>query len=593
VKRIDVIIPARSEQEFIEPCLGSVLKFELPSGVEMVIYVVDGRSEDRTREIVCGLAQQHPNIQLLDNPGKLQSCGLNLAIQIGNGEYILRLDAHATYPPDYLSLCLATMERTGADNVGGVCITQPGGRSYGATLVQALTTHRIGVGNASYRLLAEEGPADTVPFGFFKREVFGKIGYFDERLVRCQDYELNRRITASGGRIWLNPAIRVYYYNQASFLAFLRKQICKEGPYNAFLWFLAPYAIALRHGITGVFTLGILGGILLSAFYKCCAFPFAALMTLYLVMGCVAGTQQAIRYREWRHVVMFPFGVFLFHFTHGLGFLSGLAKLSLGLAPVQQVQEPWTGAGRFRAWPIPEGGSPAGLCCNQLASRQPRPAHRPLSNGGFYVRCGKRYFDLAAASVGLVALAIPMLVIAIWNRAVNAAPVLFRQQRVGRYGRLFEVYKFRTMTNRLVAGTAITAAGDARITQFGKILRRFKLDELPQLLNVLKGDMSFVGPRPDVPGYLDRLRGEEARLRELRPGITGPASLAFRNEEDLLAEAPDPVAFNDRVLFPEKVRLNLEYMKRISFSSDVGYILKTMLPGHEEPAQRLVRESHR
>jgi len=168
---------------------------------------------------------------------------------------------------------------------------------------------------------------------------------------------------------------------------------------------------------------------------------------------------------------------------------------------------------------------------------------------------------------------------------VDGSPVLFRQKRVGQNGELFTIYKFRTMTNRPTAGTSITVAGDARVTAFGKWLRRFKLDELPQLLNVLKGDMSFVGPRPDVPGYLDRLQGEEARLRELRPGITGPASLAFRNEEDLLAEAPDPVAFNDRVLFPEKVRLNLEYMKRISFSSDVGYILKTMLPGHEEPAR--------
>jgi lipopolysaccharide/colanic/teichoic acid biosynthesis glycosyltransferase/glycosyltransferase involved in cell wall biosynthesis len=578
-KDIDIAIPVLNEEKHLPGCLNSVLAFEKPLGVRLSIYVVDGGSSDGTKNIAAEYAALHPNIQVLENPGKIQSCALNIVLRRGTGEYVMRLDAHATYAPDYLMLCLKSALESGADNVGGVVKTLPGADTYSASVVQAITTHRFGVGNSEFRLKPEAGPADTVPFGFFKRELFGKIGYFDERLVRCQDYELNRRITASGGRIWLNPAIRVHYYNQASFLAFLRKQISKEGPYNAFLWFLAPYAIALRHGITGVFSLGILGGILLSAFYKCCALPFAALMTLYLVIGCVAGTQQAIRYREWRHVVMFPFGVFLFHFTHGLGFLSGLAKLSLGLAPVQQVQEPWTGAGRFRAWPIPEGGSPAGLCCNQLASRQPRPAHRPLSNGGFYVRCGKRYFDLAAASVSLVALAIPMLVIAIWNRAANAAPVLFRQQRVGRYGRLFEVYKFRTMTNRLVAGTAITAAGDARITQFGKILRRWKLDELPQLFNVLRGEMSFVGPRPDVPGYMDQLQDDAAQLLELRPGVTGPASLAFRDEEVLLAAADNPTWFNDEVIFPEKVRLNLEYCKNMSLLGDIGCILKTILPG--------------
>jgi lipopolysaccharide/colanic/teichoic acid biosynthesis glycosyltransferase len=212
---------------------------------------------------------------------------------------------------------------------------------------------------------------------------------------------------------------------------------------------------------------------------------------------------------------------------------------------------------------------------------------------GLYATHGKRWFDVVLSAIGLFLFGIPMLGVGWLIWLVDGSPVLFRQKRVGQNGELFAIYKFRTMTNRPATGTSVTVAGDARVTSFGKWLRRFKLDELPQLLNVLKGDMSFVGPRPDVPGYLDRLRGEEARLRELRPGITGPASLAFRNEEDLLAEAPDPVAFNDRVLFPEKVRLNLEYMKRISFSSDVGYILKTMLPGHEEPAQRLVRESHR
>jgi lipopolysaccharide/colanic/teichoic acid biosynthesis glycosyltransferase len=144
------------------------------------------------------------------------------------------------------------------------------------------------------------------------------------------------------------------------------------------------------------------------------------------------------------------------------------------------------------------------------------------------------------------------------------------------------------MTRRATPGSSITVSGDARVTGLGKWLRRLKLDELPQLLNVVKGDMSFVGPRPDVPGYMDRLQGAEARVRELRPGITGPASLAFRNEEALLARAADPVAFNDQVLFPEKVRLNLRYMENVSLVSDLGYILETILPAREEAASPLL-----
>jgi lipopolysaccharide/colanic/teichoic acid biosynthesis glycosyltransferase len=134
------------------------------------------------------------------------------------------------------------------------------------------------------------------------------------------------------------------------------------------------------------------------------------------------------------------------------------------------------------------------------------------------------------------------------------------------------------MTNRRQSTSTITVAGDVRITPVGRCLRRFKLDELPQLYNVLVGQMSLVGPRPDVPGYADRLQGEAARLLELRPGITGPATVAFRDEEQLLAAARDPVAYNDQVLYPAKVQLNLDYLKKISLREDLRWILRTLLP---------------
>jgi glycosyltransferase involved in cell wall biosynthesis len=313
---------------------------------------MDGDSQDRTREIALEFASRYPEIRVLSNPGRIQSCGLNLAIRSGRGEFVLRLDAHATYPKNYLELCLETSVRTQADNVGGVFVTHPGGTGYGAQLVQALTTHRFGVGNAGYRLNPKEGLADTVPYGFFKRDVFVRLGFFDERLARGQDYEFNRRIRASGGTIWLNPAIQVHYYNRPTLAAFLKKQLCKEGPYNAYLWYLAPYAVSIRHGITGAFAVGVCLGTVLSNFTPLILFPFMIILGCYGLMGLIAGVQQALRFREWRHVFAVPVALFLFHFCHGLGFLAGLVRLLLGTAPIQEKKEPWPGADRFRAWPI-------------------------------------------------------------------------------------------------------------------------------------------------------------------------------------------------------------------------------------------------
>ena len=171
-----------------------------------------------------------------------------------------------------------------------------------------------------------------------------------------------------------------------------------------------------------------------------------------------------------------------------------------------------------------------------------------------------------------------MTVISLAILALDGRPILFRQERVGRLGRLFKIYKFRTMRNGAGSGSSISIAGDSRATHVGRWLRRFKLDELPQLWNVLRGDMSFVGPRPDVPGYLDRLSGAAMALCEVRPGVTGPATLLFRREEKMLASISDYVRFNDEVIYPEKVRLNLIYMGQCSLAMDLAYIVATIAP---------------
>ncbi|OFO53646.1 sugar transferase [Porphyromonas sp. HMSC077F02] len=189
----------------------------------------------------------------------------------------------------------------------------------------------------------------------------------------------------------------------------------------------------------------------------------------------------------------------------------------------------------------------------------------------------KWVFDRVMALVGLVVLSPLLAVVAILIAIkMPGGPVLFRQKRVGQYGELFTMVKFRSMT---VAhgGSSISVAGESRITPLGAKLRKYKLDELPELWNVLIGDMSFVGPRPDVPGYADKLAGEDREILQLKPGITGPASLKYRNEEEILASVEDPIRYNDEVIFPDKVRINREYMEEWSFWGDIRIIFKTVL----------------
>ena len=208
----------------------------------------------------------------------------------------------------------------------------------------------------------------------------------------------------------------------------------------------------------------------------------------------------------------------------------------------------------------------------------------------------KWLFDKLASLFGLLFLSPVLLVVAILIKVKMPGPVLFCQKRVGQYGKLFTVYKFRSMTVKAEASvasrdsdaTSIASTERNRITPLGEKLRRYKLDELPELWNVLKGDMSFVGPRPDVPGYADQLQGEERDILKLKPGITGPASLKYRNEEELLASVDNPAQYNDEVIFPDKVKLNLYYLKHYSFIKDIQMIICTVLGKKMDYADEII-----
>jgi len=201
----------------------------------------------------------------------------------------------------------------------------------------------------------------------------------------------------------------------------------------------------------------------------------------------------------------------------------------------------------------------------------------PEINVNFRDRLTKRAFDLLISGVGLLVLW-PLILICVWfAKRDTGLSGLFSQVRVGRYGQVFLIRKVRTMgLARGQARNSITVEGDPRITRSGRIMRTFKLDELPQLWNVFVGEMSLVGPRPDVPGYADRLVGEHRKILQLRPGITGPATIKYRNEELMLSRNSNPASLNDRVLYPDKVRINLNYLENWSLAGDIRYLMITV-----------------
>lgn len=188
----------------------------------------------------------------------------------------------------------------------------------------------------------------------------------------------------------------------------------------------------------------------------------------------------------------------------------------------------------------------------------------------------KRLFDIVASGIGLIVLSPLFLVLAIWIKLDSKGPVFYRQVRVGYKNKDFRIFKFRSMRVGADKGSLVTIGGhDPRVTRSGYFIRKFKFDELPQLINVFLGDMSLVGPRPEVRHYVDYWTAEQMHVLDVRPGITDPASIKFRNENELMEKAEDPEKYYIEVIMQEKIKLYLEYVEKHSFWYDLGLIFKT------------------
>ena len=330
---IDIIIPTLNESKFIRNSLDSVLAFKIPLNTIVKIYVVDGGSEDNTKEIVNEYISKFSNIHLLNNPNKIQPSALNIGIQNSSGDFIMRLDAHSMYPNDYLTKCYDTMVDSDADNVGGIFVPVFKEKSLFPTLVMALTTHRFGVGNGEFRVSLQSKFVDTVPYGFFKRKIFDKIGLFDERAYAIEDFEFNSRIRKFNGKIFLNSEIKVFYFNQSSLISFYKKQFFRDGPGNAYLWFIAPYAFALRHAIPFLFFLFICS-IPISYFISLYLFYFnLIILFFYFFLAMLSSLQQSVRLKKVYLFFLLPFCFFAFHVLYGFGTFIGSIRLLFKRAP--------------------------------------------------------------------------------------------------------------------------------------------------------------------------------------------------------------------------------------------------------------------
>jgi glycosyltransferase involved in cell wall biosynthesis len=315
--RISVIAPCRNEAAFIEKAIRTILENDYPSEL-IELLVVDGMSTDGTREIVRKMAEQDECIRLLDNPKKIVPSAMNIGIKSSHGDYILRIDCHSTFASNYISKCVELSQRTGADNVGGYIITLPGADTAIATAITAATSSRFGVGNSMFRLSGPEQEADTVPFGTFRRNLFEKIGLYDERLVRNQDIELNSRIRKGGGRILISPEIKIHYYNRSTYGG-LWQQSFNNGLWNPYTIWLTGGGLSLRHFIPMFFVLGLLCLCLGSFFWS----PVKWVLLIYILVYLSSAGFFSIKHssRTKTSSILLLWAYVVLHISYGLGSL--------------------------------------------------------------------------------------------------------------------------------------------------------------------------------------------------------------------------------------------------------------------------------
>ena len=316
---ISVVVPCRNECDCIDILLDNIMAQKgVPGPIEVII--ADGMSTDGTREIIGSFVAGNPHFSLLDNPEQITPVGLNIAIRAARGKYIARMDVHSEYATDYLAKCLEVTLATKAANVGGAARTKASGRK--AKAIAAAYGSPFAVGNARFHFPEYEGPVDSVPYGFWKKDLLLEIGLFDESLVRNQDDELNFRITRDGLKIWQSAKIVSWYKPRNSFRK-LFKQYFQYGFWKTEVIKKHGALASWRHLVPALFVLGLIVELVGGVFWPPLVYLFLIQIALYALFLFI-GSVDISKSKGWDLFFLIPFAIGVYHFGYGLGFLSGL-----------------------------------------------------------------------------------------------------------------------------------------------------------------------------------------------------------------------------------------------------------------------------
>jgi len=320
---VSVIIPCRNEATYIQGVLDRVLEQDYPTD-KLDVMVADGQSTDGTRQILDDYARENPSIRIVENPHRVVPHALNRCIKNSQSEIIIRLDAHAEYPRDYISKLVGALLDFNADNVGGSIRTMPANKSLQARAVAVTFAHLFGVGNANYKHQPKEVKSvDTVPFGCFPRKLFEKIGFFDEELVRNQDDEFNARIIQSGGKILILPDVQITYYARPTLIK-MGRMFYQFGLFKPLVNRKLKHPASIRQFIPMLFVLGVFSGVAW-AFTSPLIFEFWVIaIALYGAINILLSLLAAIKNGS---ILLTPFlvvGFVITHFSYGIGYLKGI-----------------------------------------------------------------------------------------------------------------------------------------------------------------------------------------------------------------------------------------------------------------------------
>jgi len=322
---VSIVMPVRNEEKYIGGVLDSVVVNDFPRNM-LEILVVDGMSDDRTIEIASDYAKRYPFVRVIENRRKNAAAAMNIGIEASSGDVVIRLDAHAIYPRDYISKLVKALDELNADNVGACVETLPADDSSKARSIAMIMSHPFGVGNSAFRTASpamKPFKVDTVPFGCYRRDVFSRVGGFDEDLIRNQDNEFNERLSKAGGSIYLLPSLRVGYYARESFVK-LWRMFYQYGYFGPLVDIKLQQRTQLRRYVPLIFVLSMVFPLVLSVFGPAWIWLSLCSLGAYSLCAVFFSLRLGSKARDWR-VGLYSFVAFgCAHISYGVGHLMGV-----------------------------------------------------------------------------------------------------------------------------------------------------------------------------------------------------------------------------------------------------------------------------